>query len=174
MLVFLLGFLFISIIGTLLHFTYDFSNHNKVVALFSAVNESTWEHIKIAVTPFFIWSLVDGYIYGLNPNYFIGKALGLISIILFIPLIFYGYKFIFKKHILIIDILSFYVVILLAQYIGLIFINIKPLPYVCSYISLIIVFMIFGLNFLLTMLPIKNFIFKDPITEEYGLKGHKD
>ena len=79
MLVFLLGFLFISIIGTLLHFTYDFSNHNKVVALFSAVNESTWEHIKIAVTPFFIWSLVDGYIYGLNPNYFIGKALGLIS-----------------------------------------------------------------------------------------------
>ena len=41
----------------------------------------------------------------------------------------------------------FYVVILLVQYIGLIFINIKPLPYVCSYISLIIVFMIFGLNF---------------------------
>lgn len=174
MIVFILGFLFISIVGTLLHFTYDFSKHNKVVALFSAVNESTWEHIKITITPFFIWFLVDGYIYGLNPNYFIGKALGLVTIILIIPLIFYGYKFIFKKHILIIDILSFYVAILIAQYIGFIFINIKTLPFIYSYISLVVVFIIFGLNLLLTLLPIKNIIFKDPITNKYGLKGHKD
>ena len=57
--VFLIGFIFISIVGTLLHFTYELSNHNKYVALFSAVNESTWEHIKIALTPYFVWSLVD-------------------------------------------------------------------------------------------------------------------
>ena len=41
----------ISIIGTVLHFLYDISNHNKVVGLFSAVNESTWEYIKIALIP---------------------------------------------------------------------------------------------------------------------------
>ena len=39
-------FFFISILGVLLHFTYEWSNDNPAVGLFSAVNESTWEHIK--------------------------------------------------------------------------------------------------------------------------------
>lgn len=50
----IIGIIFISIIGTLLHFMYEFSGHNKIVSLFAAVNESTWEHIKIALTPTFI------------------------------------------------------------------------------------------------------------------------
>ena len=43
-----IAIIFISVIGTLLHFMYEWSGHNKVVSLFAAVNESTWEHIKIA------------------------------------------------------------------------------------------------------------------------------
>ena len=39
---FLISTMFISLIGTLSHFTYDISNHNKIIGLFSAVNESTW------------------------------------------------------------------------------------------------------------------------------------
>ena len=42
---FLISFLVISIVGTLLHFVYEWSNHNKIVSLFAAVNESTWEHM---------------------------------------------------------------------------------------------------------------------------------
>ena len=34
-------FFFISILGVLLHFTYEWSNDNPAVGLFSAVNEST-------------------------------------------------------------------------------------------------------------------------------------
>ena len=34
-------FLFISILGVLLHFTYEWSDDNRIVGLFSAVNEST-------------------------------------------------------------------------------------------------------------------------------------
>lgn len=48
-----IGFIVISIVGTLLHFLYEMSGHNKIVAIFAAVNESTWEHIKIALTPTF-------------------------------------------------------------------------------------------------------------------------
>ena len=59
------------ILGILLHFTYELSGENMIVGLFSAVNESTWEHIKICMTPTFLWSLYDGYVYGLNANYFI-------------------------------------------------------------------------------------------------------
>ena len=60
---FLISFLVISIVGTLLHFVYEWSNHNNIISLFAAVNESTWEHIKIALTPYFLYSLVDGYYY---------------------------------------------------------------------------------------------------------------
>ena len=45
----LISIIVISIIGTLSHFLYDISNHNKILGLFTAVNESTWEHIKIAL-----------------------------------------------------------------------------------------------------------------------------
>ena len=62
----IIGIIFISIIGTLLHFMYEFSGHNKIVSLFAAVNESTWEHIKIALTPTFIWNLYDVSIYVMN------------------------------------------------------------------------------------------------------------
>ena len=68
---FYLGIIFICVVGTLLHFTYELSHHNKIVAIFSAVNESTWEHIKICMTATIIWSLVDGFIYGVDGNYLI-------------------------------------------------------------------------------------------------------
>ena len=79
-----IGIIFISLIGTLLHFMYEWSGHNKVVSLFAAVNESTWEHIKIALTPTFIWTLYDGAVYGLNQNYFIAKTASLLVIILLV------------------------------------------------------------------------------------------
>ena len=56
-----ISIIIICVVGTLLHFLYEFSGHNKVVALFAAVNESTWEHIKIALTPMIFYSLYDGY-----------------------------------------------------------------------------------------------------------------
>lgn len=92
-----IGIIFISLIGTLLHFMYEWSGHNKVVSLFAAVNESTWEHIKIALTPTFIWTLYDGAVYGLNQNYFIAKTASLLVIILLIPLLFYTYQIFTKK-----------------------------------------------------------------------------
>ena len=36
------------VVGSVLHFAYDWSGHHRVVAVFAAVNESYWEHIKIA------------------------------------------------------------------------------------------------------------------------------
>lgn len=170
---FWIGFLFISIIGTLLHFTYDISKHNKIIALFSAVNESIWEHIKMALTPFFLWTLVDGLKYGANPNYFLAKLVGLLTIIIVIPLIFYGYKIILKKSILVIDILTFYIAILLSQYFTYLILKVNPISFVVSYISLVLIIIIFAIYLLVTIYPPKNSFFKDPITKKYGLKGHK-
>ena len=47
----LVGMVFIIILGTLLHFTFEWSGFQEIVGVFSAVNESVWEHLKIAFWP---------------------------------------------------------------------------------------------------------------------------
>lgn len=168
----IIGIIFISIIGTLLHFMYEWSGHNKIVSLFAAVNESTWEHIKIALTPTFIWTLYDGAIYGMNKNYFIAKTSSILVIIILIPLLFYAYQLITKKSILVVDIIIFYLAIIISNLTFSYIINIEPLHFFYSYISVVVLFIIFGFYMVLTLLPIKNFLFKDPITKRYGIRGH--
>lgn len=168
----ILEIILISIVGTLLHFTYEWSGHNKVVALFSAVNESTWEHIKIALTATFLFSVIDGALYGYYPNFFAAKFLSFLSIIILIPVLFYSYTFFTKKSILPVDIVCFYVVITVSQ---IIYRDILALPtfgFYYQYLSVIGIFVIFAFYMSLTMLPIKNFLCKDPITKKYGLRGH--
>ena len=70
----IISIIVISVVGTLSHFLYDLTNHNKFIGIFAAVNESTWEHIKIALTPTLLWGLIDGFLYGTNVNYFFAKT----------------------------------------------------------------------------------------------------
>jgi hypothetical protein len=71
--------IFIILVGTLSHFTYDWSNKNQIVGLFTAVNESTWEHIKLLIFPTILLMIFEYPSLGKNKNYFIGyfKALAL-------------------------------------------------------------------------------------------------
>ena len=41
----IVGFIATGLFGTLLHFVYEWTGGNRVVAAFSAINESTWEHM---------------------------------------------------------------------------------------------------------------------------------
>ena len=164
----------ISVIGTLSHFLYDISNHNKFVGLFTAVNESTWEHIKIALTPTLLWGLIDGFIYGEEMNYFFAKAISLLSIIIIMPLLFYGHKHVAKKDYFVFDIISFYIVIICSQLIFYFLLNMSPVNFYIHYLSVILLFLIFGGYMIFTLLPIENFIFKDPITNKYGFKAHSE
>ena len=84
----IISFLFVSIIGTLFHFTYDYFNHNKVASIFSAVNESTWEHIKMGLSSALLFSIFDGFKYGKIGTYFFAKSVSLLMIILIIPILF--------------------------------------------------------------------------------------
>jgi hypothetical protein len=55
----LLGMVFIALLGTALHFTYDLSRGNILVAGFSAVNESVWEHLKLVFWPAVVLALIE-------------------------------------------------------------------------------------------------------------------
>ncbi len=164
----------ISVIGTLSHFLYDISHHNKIVGLFAAVNESVWEHIKIALTPTLLWGLLDGYIYGTNANYFFAKFVSLFAIIILMPMLYYGIKALIKKDSLVIDIISFYVIITISQYLFYLLLRIDTVPYFVNYLSCAGVFLLFGGYMIHTLMPAKNFLFKDPISNKYGYKGHTE
>ena len=174
MILLIISIIVISIVGTLSHFLYDLTNHNKFVGLFAAVNESTWEHIKIALTPTLLWSLVDGFLYGINPNYFLAKIVSLVVIIVLMPLLFYGHKYIAKKDYFIFDIATFYIVIICSQLAFYYLLQINPISYINRYISCIALFILFGCYMTLTLSPFKNFIFKDPLTNKYGYKAHSE
>ena len=169
-----IGMLFVAIFGTLLHFTYEWSGHNKIVAIFSAVNESTWEHIKICMTPTIIWSLYDWYISGGNENFFIGKAMSILTIIIMIPTLFYAYTFFTKKAILWVDVICFYITVICSTLVFHHFINMDILPSFYTYLSYILLFLEIGAYLVFTFHPLKNFIFEDPISHKYGLSGHTE
>lgn len=163
----------ICILGTLLHFTYDWSRHNKVVALFSAVNESTWEHIKMALSAAIFCSIFDAFFYGSNPNYFMGKFVQFSLMIITMPLIFYTYTHFTGHCILAIDIASFFVTVIAGMLGFAAVMNMEPLSHTFRYIGGIGVFAVFGFYMVLTLMPLKNFLFIDPITNDYGLDAHR-
>ena len=168
-----LSIIVIFVIGSLSHFMYDLSHQNKILGLFTAVNESTWEHVKIAITPTLIWSIVDGFFYGSNPNYFAAKLASLLILTFFIPLVFYSYTRVTKKPFLPIDIIIFLVAIALAQFSFMGIINLAPMPYWATYLSTICCFIFFGAYMTLTIMPLKQIPFKDPITGQYGFRAHR-
>ena len=162
------GIILICVVGTLLHFVYEWSHHNKIVAIFAAVNESTWEHIKICMTPTILWSLL----YIGKPNYITSLALTLLTIIVLIPILFYTYTAFTKKSMLVIDVICFYITVIVSQLVFKYFINMNELPRIYTYLSIGLLVIEMICYFTFTYYPFKNFIFKDPITHKYGLEGH--
>ena len=168
------GILFICVVGTFLHFLYELSHHSRFAAIFAAVNESTWEHIKICITPTILWSLVDGYYFGLNSNYLVAKSVTILAIIVFIPILFYTYTFFTKKAILAVDVICFYLTVIISQMIFYYVIGLDTLPFIYTYISVIVLFIEICCYMFFTFQPLNNFIFKDPISKKYGLSGHTE
>ncbi len=84
-------FLFISILGVLLHFTYEWSDQNRIVGLFSAVNESTWEHLKLLFFPLLLLTLIELFFFHekMPANYLWARTLGILSGMIFIVAVFY-------------------------------------------------------------------------------------
>lgn len=118
--------------------------------------------------------MLDGFKYGTSPNYFIAKSASLLVIVFLIPIIFYTYTAITKKAVLWFDITYFYVTILISQYVFNYILNMEAFGFAYQYVSVIILFMVFGTYMVGTLEPVHNFLFKDPISNKYGKEGHTE
>lgn len=160
--------IFTMVLGTLLHFTYEWSNYNSLVASFSSVNESTWEHLKLVFFPMFL-SILLGYFYmsKVSSNFLCSKILGIIVAMSFITIFFYTYTGIIGTNFAILDIGSFFVAVLLGEFVAYKrLISDFPCNYLISLITLISLLLCF---IFFTYYPPKLGYFRDPITGNFGI-----
>ncbi len=167
----ILGFFFISIVGTISHFIYEWTGNNSIIGAFTAVNESTWEHLKIAIIPAFIWLIITLIIRKEKNNFFTANLLSFLIIMISILVIFYGYITILQKDVLLLDILTFYIAIGLGQYVSYKIMNYKELPKIFDNISIILLIIIFISFIVFTYVPPKMELFRNPIDNTYGIKS---
>ena len=110
-----LGILWTLVLGTLSHFFYQWSHENILIGLFSPVNESVWEHLKLLFFPALTYMFIEQKVMGkAMPGLFGKNLLGLFAGLLAMPLLFYGYTAFSGKSILWVDIGIFCVCVLLT------------------------------------------------------------
>lgn len=115
----IIGFFFVGVFGTLAHFAYDFFNSNFIVGLFTATNESTFEHLKLFLYPFLIYTIIEYFILRKNyfayiDNFICAKTLGLITGLISIITLFYTYIGVLGFNVDFVNILIFFIAVFLA------------------------------------------------------------
>ncbi len=164
--------IFAIILGTILHFTYEWSGNNYIVGAFSAVNESTWEHLKLAFVPMLITTIIGYFYLGKSYSKFLcAKSIGIVSAILFIVIFFYTYTGVFGTNISFFNIASFFVAIILGEFIAYKFTisNYNCLPKISIVFLIILTLLFIGFTY---VTPKIN-LFKDPITNLYGITAKR-
>lgn len=157
------------LLGSALHFAHAWSGNNPVMAIFAAVNESTWEHLKLAFWPTLIFAIIEWFIFGKNvKNFCLASLVKLFSMPIIIIALFYGWLAIFPDS-FIWDISIFIVAVILGYYFSYRIMKItKPLGW--EKISLVIILVGLLKFSLLTYFPPKIFLFQDPVSGGYGIE----
>ena len=164
--------IFTFILGSLLHFTYDIFGRNNAIAVFSSVNESTWEHLKLLFFPMLI-AIIIGIIYFKKsvPNFLCSKTIGILVAMAFTTIFFYTYTGVLGKNIAIIDISSFFIATILGEIVAYLLIINK---FKCNkFFSIIVLLSIFISFIIFTFNTPKIGLFKDPVTSGYGIVNFK-
>ena len=163
----MLSILFIFVLGILLHFTYFLSFHNPFIALFSAVNESTWEHLKLIFFPTLLFTLIGHFLYQKEyPNFLCAKTKSILISLTFLVIVFYTFQGIMGFSLPILNISSFFISVLVGEY--FFFKNVYQYS-CCQEICFILLIIFILLFFLFTFYPPHIPFFQDPITLNYGI-----
>ncbi len=169
----LLGMIFIIIFGSILHFTFELSSHQPVVGVFSAVNESVWEHLKLGFWPALVYAVIEyRYLKKSTNNFLSAKTVGIYLIPIIITVLFYSYTAILGESVLVIDILTFVIAVIIGQLASYRLLTYSKLSENLNKISLVAL-VVLGVAFVLfTFYPPHLPLFRDPVTGEYGITNH--
>lgn len=164
----LFGFAITSLLGTLLHFAYDWSGGSSLVAPFSGVNESTWEHMKLLFWPMLIFALIESFFFKEYADFWFVKLKGILLGLTLIPIIFYTYNGVIGRSPDWINIAIFFIAAAVAyiyetRQLGTSSVFLK------GYLSLSLL-LIIALSFVVFTFKVPHLnIFIDPLTNSYGI-----
>lgn len=110
------GVVVITLLGSALHFAYAWSGQTGWVAIFAAINESVWEHLKLAFWPAVLWSLLGALAIRRDVrNFWVGRTVAVTLPPLLIAVGYYGYTALLGRHLLAADLALFALAIFAGQ-----------------------------------------------------------
>lgn len=165
-----LGFFFIMGIGAVLHLLFQWSGNSPLVAPFAAVNESVWEHLKLAFWPAALWTLFErAPLKTRVNNFWLARALGTLLMPVIIVALFYFYVFLLGEHVLFLDITIFVLALAFGQYVSYrLFTGDERSP-LANLLAPAIIVALAALFIVFTFLPPEAGIFRDGPTGTYGI-----
>ena len=166
----LIGVVFIIFLGSALHFTFALSGNQPIVGAFSAINESVWEHLKLAFWPALLLTIIEYPLLRKAVNNFIlGKTIGAYLMVTIIPLVFYSYTALSGKSIFSIDISSFVVAVIIGQLLSYKVLTYRQLTGNLNKIAVAAIILLALAFIVFTYYPPQLQIFKDSLTGKYGI-----
>lgn len=167
------GAVFSIIVGSLWHFVYQWSGNSFVLGLFAPVNESPWEHMKLAFAPLIMFAFVDFYyLRRIVKNYCFSLIKQIGIAILTMLAIYFLQKIITGDSALFADIGSFVLGIALAKYFGyqILIGKYKKFEFVgINKFSAIMLILLTTFFVFATINPPKTVLFLDQNTNNYGI-----
>lgn len=163
------GFTTTSLGGTLLHFLYDWTNQSILITPFSAVNESTWEHMKLLYFPMFILALIQSRFFKEYENFWCVKLAGIVTGLVLIPVLFYTYNGVFGKSPDWVNIAIFFISAVLAFILETWLFKKDLLRCRSPWLAFAVICLIGVLFVVFTFAPPQIPLFQDPLTGTYGI-----
>ena len=165
----LVDFAFTALVGTLLHFLYDWLGEAVWVAPFSGVNESTWEHMKLLFWPMLGFAIVQGLFFTEYPSFWCIKLRGALLGLGLIPVLFYTYNGVIGKSPDWINITIFFISAAVAYTYEAVALYKNKARCASPRLSLVILLAIGALFVVFTFLTPEIGIFRDPLTGGFGI-----
>jgi len=105
-----IGWVGVGLLGPLLHFAYGWSGENRIVAAFSTVNESIWEHMKILFWPLILLTAAELPVFVKHYRNFLAiKAVAISSALALVPVLYYTYAGVWGQTLAAVDIAIYYI-----------------------------------------------------------------
>lgn len=166
------GFAFTAVVGTLLHFLFDWTGGNVVVAIFSAVNESIWEHLKLLFYPMVTFAVIEYSFWGKEiGSFWCIKLMGMLIGLILIPVVYYTYTGILGVKLDWFNITIFFLAAAVAYWAETKFFQ---RGYTCrldAKLAVVLICLIGTVFTIFTFAPLNIPFFQDPLTGSYGLQG---
>lgn len=165
------GFIFTSVLGTFLHFLFELADGSVAAALFSAVNESIWEHLKLLFYPMLLFAAIEYRFWGKEyPGFWCVKLKGALVGLALIPALFYTYSGILGVTAAWFNVTIFFIAAATVYYWETRqFLRSKPCC-LSNRVSITVLVLIAGLFTVFTFLTPRIPFFQDPVTGTYGFQ----